>query len=304
MNHLIGLGYGLLATAAWGSFYIAGRWLFGESGNALNSWLFNFHRFGVAVLALSLLLLKPDNRKKFLAAVRDDWKTFLVISLVGIDMESILVFSSLNFTTAARCSLMANCSPIAIVILAYLLLKQKTSPAGLAGMGIGFAGIVLATLAPGGDVYADTSWRTLLGDGMALGSGVCWAVFTVCGAEVSRKYGGQVCMFTSFLFGFLLMIPVLPLTVSAADWRAVDGRQWAGIFYTGVVTLALANVWWYAALRHLKPGVLGAFGYLSAAITFTLSLFVLKERFTFLFVLAIALILGGMALMVKKPKRS
>ena len=83
----------------------------------------------------------------------------------------------------------------------------------------------------------------------------------------------------------------------------MDGRQWAGIFYTGVVTLALANVWWYAALRHLKPGVLGAFGYLSAAITFTLSLFVLKERFTPLFVLAIALILGGMALMVKKPKK-
>ena len=72
----------------------------------------------------------------------------------------------------------------------------------------------------------------------------------------------------------------------------------------GVVTLALANACWYAALRYLRPGVLGAFGYLSAAITFTLSAFVLRERFTPPFILAIVLTLGGLALMLRAGKKA
>ncbi len=304
MQKLTGFILGFTATAVWGSFYIAGRWLFGGEGENLNSWLFNFLRFGMATAALSPLLLFPGNRQLVKKALLSDWKRFLLISLVGIVMESVLIFCSLNYTTAARSSLMANCSPIATVILAFLLLKQKTPKWGILGMFIGFGGIILAGFAPGGDIYADTGLRTLIGDGMALGSGFCWAFFTVYGAGVSKKYGGPVCMFVGFLFGTLLMIPPLFFTVQTADWQAFKPRLWAGTVYTGVVTLAWANACWYAALRYLKPGVLGAFGYLSAAITFTLSLIVLKEKFSVMFILSIVLILGGMSLMMSDPAKN
>ena len=302
MKNLTGFILGFLATAAWGSFYIAGRWLFGETGE-INSWLFNFLRFGMATAALSPLLLFPGNRRLIKDALCSDWKRFLLISLIGIVMESILIFCSLNYTTAARSSLMANCSPIATVILSFLLLKQKTPGMGIFGMLIGFCGIILAGFAPGGDVYADTGLRSLLGDGMALASGFCWAFFTVYGATVSQRYGGPVCMFVSFLFGTILMIFPLFFTVDIADLQDFKPQLWAGTIYTGVITLAWANACWYAALRYLKPNVLGAFGYLSAAITFTLSSLVLNEKFSILFILAIILILSGMGMMMSNPAK-
>lgn len=110
-------------------------------------------------------------------------------------------------------------------------------------------------------------------------------------------------MFISFLFGTLLMVPLLFFTVSIADWQEFRPQLWAGTIYTGVITLAWANACWYAALRYLKPNVLGAFGYLSAAITFTLSLIVLKEKFSVLFIVSIALILFGMALLMSNPAK-
>ena len=64
----------------------------------------------------------------------------------------------------------------------------------------------------------------------------------------------------------------------------------------------LENACWYAALRYLDPVVLGAFGYLSATITFTLSALLLKEKFTLLFSVSIVLSLGGMALMMLRPR--
>ena len=62
MKNLTGFILGFLATAAWGSFYIAGRWLFGEEGE-INSWLFNFLRFGLATAALTPLLFFSGNRQ-------------------------------------------------------------------------------------------------------------------------------------------------------------------------------------------------------------------------------------------------
>lgn len=302
MKSALGLLLGFLATAAWGSFYIVGRWLFGEEdGGNLNPYLANLLRFSLAVCTLSPLLLMPKNRELIKRAFVKDWKIFLLIALVGIVLESYFVLYALNFTTASRCSLMANCSPIATVILAFLLLKEKMTPNAVIGMLIGFAGIILAGTAQGGDIYADTGWRTLIGDGMALASGFCWAFFTVFGAKVSDEYGGPVSMFVSFVLGCVLMLPVVCLTTSIQEFQALTPRIWGGFVYTGIITLALANACWYAALKYLKPSVLGAFGYLSAAITFTLSGLVLKEKFSLPFIIAIALVLGGMALMMARP---
>lgn len=304
MKSALGLLLGFLATASWGSFYIAGRWLFGEEdGGSINPYLANLLRFCLAAVTLSPLLFFSKNRELIKRAFVKDWKKFLLIGLVGIVLESYFVFYALYFTTAARCSLMANCSPIATVILAFILLREKTSWKGLAGMLIGFAGIILAGTARGGDIYADTSWRSLIGDGMALVSGFCWAFFTVYGAKVSEEYGGPVSMFVSFIFGALLMLPVICFTAKPADFAAITPRIWGGFLYTGIVTLALANACWYAALKYVKPGVLGSFGYLSAAITFTLSAIVLKEKFTLLFITSIVLVLGGMALMMANPAK-
>lgn len=303
MKTLIGLLLGLAATASWGSFYVAGRWLFGEEGANFNIFLFTFLRFFLAALTLSGLLITKKNRKKLCQALKEDWKSFLLISLIGIVMESFLAFYALNFTTASRGSLMANFSPVSTVILAYFLLGEKTTKCGIAGMLLGFCGIILAGCARGGDIYAGTSWRTLTGDAMALASGFCWSYFTVAGVDVSNKYGGAFCMLMAFAFGTVLTAPVM-LFVPASEIAAIPPRVWGGMIYTGIVTLALANACWYGALRYLKPGILGAFGYLSAAITFTLSSILLKEKFTLQFIIALLLIFGGMSLMMKKTKHS
>lgn len=304
VKNFLGLILGLLATASWGSFYIAGRWLFGEEGENINIYLFSFLRFFMAVLVLSVILFHRQSREEICRAVKEDWKPFLLIAAIGIVAESFLVSYALNFTTAARCSLLANFSPVATVILAFLLLGEKTSKIGILGMLAGFAGLILAGSSRGGDVYAATSMRSLIGDVMALGSSFCWAFFTVYGVKVSGKYSGMVCMFVGFAIGTVLMSPVLFFT-SFAEVVQIPPRVWGGMFYTGVVTLAFANACWYGALRYLKPGMLGAFGYLSAAITFTLSVILLKEKFTLQFIISVMLILGGMAVLMysKRPEK-
>ena len=222
------------------------------------------------------------------------------MALIGSVAESFLVFYALNFTTAARTSLIANCSPIITVVLAFLMLKEKTSKLGLLGMLIGFSGIAVAVVSRGGDLYADTGMRSLIGDGMALASGACWSYFTVSGSPVSKKYGAAVCMFLCFILGSVILIPTTLFLASPAEVLSITPRIWGGLLYTAVFTLALANALWFTALKYLNSVVVGAFGYLSAATTFTLSAVMLKEKFSLSFIFSIVLVLGGMTLMMVK----
>ena len=301
MKKFIGLLAGFIATVCWGSFYVAGRWLFGEDGDNLNVCLFNFLRFFMASAVLSPLLLVKRNRLLVKEAFYHDLKPFLLITSIGIVLESYLIFYSLNFTTASRSALMANFSPVITVLRAFLLRGEKCSKMAFAGMIIGSAGIILAGVSQGSDTYTIANFRTFIGDIMALASGVCWAFFTVYGVGAANKYGGAICMFICFLIGTALMLPLQFFTAGIQQFTNIPLRVWLGMLYTGVVTLALANACYYAALRYIRPGVLGAFGYLSAGITFSLSVIMLNERFTLTFILATAMLTIGMTLMMLNP---
>ena len=58
---------------------------------------------------------------------------------------------------------------------------------------------------------------------------------------------------------------------------------------------------WYAALKFLKPGELGSFGYVSIILTFLLAFCFLGEKITLPFARCLATILFGTCLMLKNP---
>ena len=110
-------------------------------------------------------------------------------------------------------------------------------------------------------------------------------------------------MFVCFTLSAFVMIPVSLISLPFCGVGHMDLRTAGVIVYTGCLTLGVANACWYGALRYLKPGVLGAYGYVSAALTFLLSAVMLKEHFTFLFVTGVVFIFAGVFLMMKKQKK-
>jgi len=62
---------------------------------------------------------------------------------------------------------------------------------------------------------------------------------------------------------------------------------------------AIAYMCWFSALKYLKAGELGAFGYVSAAMTMALLLILLQEKISILFLTELALVFYGVYLMIK-----
>ncbi len=293
---------GLAATCIWGSFYPVGRLLAGPGGDAVDPLSYSLLRFLLATLALSPILLKREIRENARKMLKYDFREMAFLSLIGILGEGLLVFWSTKYTTAARSSLMANTSPATTLILAWMLGRDILTTRKFSGILLGLAGMVFFFLAEGHDRFLAADASLWVGDLLAFGSGCCWAAFTVLGDRFSNKYGGVL---SSFLFFATAAVLMLPITLACNGGRILwqfTPEYLLNALYLGAVGGGIAIACWYAALQRVSPGRLGSLGYLSASIAILSSLLLTGEKLNWLFLAALACVMGGMALMARKGK--
>jgi len=286
------------ATALWASFYIVSRFVFGENAEDIDPIFFSFLRFLMASVFAIALTIHQKKTYQLFHAVKNDFRMFLFLGLIGIVGEGILVFWSLKYTTATRSSLFANTSPIFTVIIALFALKEKLNLRKLAGMLLGFGGVLIAISSKSkGDLFLSST--SVIGDLLALGSGICWAGYTVWGIKVSKKYGSILSTTVVILSGTIMLFFIVILAKCPVRWD-LSLNLWLATIYMGVFVNGLAYICWYAALKYLNAGEVGAFGYISLILTVIMSSILLHEKFSFLFFIAIFGVLAGVYLMMEK----
>ena len=95
------------------------------------------------------------------------------------------------------------------------------------------------------------------------------------------------------------MPPVMAAFGASFDFASLTPRLWLGMVYMGVFTGGVAFMLWLRALKFVPSSMLGAYGYLSALLAAFLSIVLLHEKLSGLFVLSAVMALGGMALMMR-----
>ena len=301
-GRLKGMAAGLAATLLWGGFYAVGRWLFNSGAGEPDGFTASLVRFFIAALALTPALFDREALTTLRREWRHDIPLLTLLAAIGIVGEGVLVLLSTKYSTAARASLMANSAPIFTALFSYWITHEALGERKITGMIIGAVGIGMMFVMRGGDDFSGGA-STLIGDLLAILSGVLWALYTVLGTSPSARYGAFFCTACLFILGTLIMLPI------AAVWGDIPGiakfsaASWIAITYLGLFSAALGFALWYVALKYLKPGELGAFGYLTPVVSAVLARFCFAEYLGWGFLLALVLILGGIALMFDRPTR-
>jgi drug/metabolite transporter (DMT)-like permease len=214
--------------------------------------------------------------------------------------EGALCFAAAKYTTAARTSLFANTSPVFTLLISFICAKELLSGRKILGVLMGLGGIVLAALSRGGDAFTSAGMTTLGGDLLALLSGFFWALFTVFGGDASSRYNGAFCTVLYRFCGLILMVPMLFFCDVTFNF---SWKVWGGLIYLAAISGGIAVWLWSYAQKHVEPGVLGSFGYLSAICATLFSMIFLKESITPSFIIAFVMILGGMTLIISSGKK-
>ncbi|MGI6088233.1 MAG: DMT family transporter [Kiritimatiellia bacterium] len=296
---LVGLGLGLLATVFWASLYSVTRLLFGNF--EVDPLTLTFLRFLMASVFFVGVAIVMGRGRDLLRALRRDGLAFIFLGLTGVFAEGALQFYSLQYTTGMRSCVFSNASPILTVLIAALWLKEPITRRMGIGMIVGLAAMILGLAGqPGSDQFMESS--SYLGDFLALMSAVCWSLYTVGGDSVTKRYGGLISASSAMLTGTVITLVFLLIT-GRPVFPSMPPQVWWGMVYLGVGASGVAYVAWFSALKYLKAGELGAFGYVSTMIAAVLSILLVKERFPVTFVIAIIGVLLGVWLMTAPERK-
>ncbi len=147
-------------------------------------------------------------------------------------------------------SILNSTIPLFTIVLAAVVLRdERITVARVAGLVVGFAG-VLALVGPGlgSGALTGSAW----GQAAVLGSSVSYAVANVYARRYVRAQEPVVVAFLQLAFAFAAST-VLAVAFERADWRAVPIEAVVSIAWLGIPATGVAYLFWFRLLRTWGP---------------------------------------------------
>ena len=167
-----------VATVAWASNFILGRWLREDIGPLTLTTL----RFTAATSLFGLMLKgRPPQERRY---GRDKW-WLLAMGLAGVVAFSPLLYLGLRYSTAVNSSLIQGFSPLITALMAGWIIHEPVTARQTVGAILGLIGV--AGLISGGSLSFLLRLRFNPGDLILLAAAVVWAFYSVFGRRVMRN---------------------------------------------------------------------------------------------------------------------
>lgn len=252
---------------------------------------FNALRFPLAAIALYAILRRrgPIPRPR-----REDVLRIVVLGIVGNVLYQLLFIFGLDLTRAGNASLLLAATPVWTAILSAGFGHEKLSGGVWLGVLATVAGMALVVLGGGGGV--GISAATFRGDLLMMTASVGWATYTVAARGPIARYGTMaVTGWTLWVGTALLVLLGLPDLV-AQDWSRVGPGVVAALVYSGVLSIAVAYLFWYRGVRVLGSTRTATFSNVVPVLALVVAWVWLGEVPTLLQVAGAAVIIGGVRL--------
>ncbi|MCL7747391.1 DMT family transporter [Halalkalibacter alkaliphilus] len=237
--------YGMLtvATSTWGSAFIAGKIAIESFEPATISFL---RFFGAALLLFPIMWLVEKDIPK---PTRKDWGMFALLGLTGIAIYNICFFLASKHAPVIKSSLFIAANPMLIMLLSGIVLKETITKRNIIGLLLAFAGVV--TIITEGNIMALVRFQFEPIDFILLGAVITWALYSVLGRIVLRKYSSIVSTTYAVGFGTLFLLPFSLFEkpwehVAASTWEA-----WLAIAHMSVFVTVLGFILYYYGIQKI-----------------------------------------------------
>lgn len=218
----------------------------------------------------------------------------------GVGFNMITFMWGLSLTTPISASVLMVTTPIMVVVLSAIFLKESLFPMKIAGIAIGFTGAALLIFLSSSPslVGADP----LTGNLLVFANTISYSFYILLAKKLTKKYHVFTLMKWLYLFGVLLITPFgiqqgLAFEVGEASDFVLLNIAYVILFATfGTYMLNII------AIRTLKPSVVAVFVYLQPLIAALIAVGLGTDQMTWTKAGAGALIFFGVYLAGKKRK--
>ena len=260
-------------------------------------------RYGLAVLCFLPLAPWSPRSRPDRPPRRRDWVALILVGFLGSGLGALLFTWALTFSNAGVVNALSKTAPIFVVALAYLALQEQVTLPRLALV----AAMVVADLILGaGDLAGGGALarQRLLGDGLALGAGLCRAVAEILAKGTLRRFSPGVLTFSRVGIGALFGLAVLLPSGHVGDILHLSTGGWAVLVGLAVVSTVGSMHLYYEGLMGVPVHVAQALRLLSVVVTVVVSWMWLGEALNLLHLVGVVLLLAGAHLLIlRTPAR-
>jgi len=292
----LGTTLALLATLLWAGNFVLARGL----RDAIPPTALNFWRWAIAVTVLA-----PFALRTILAArhvLRRHLGYLSLTGLLGITVFNTLVYQAGHTTQATNLALIAVCSPIVIVVFAWLFSGEPITVRTALALVVAASGVLL--LITDGSLGKLVNLDFAAGDLIMLLATVVFGTYTVLVGRKPDELPITAFVFSTFVLGLLMLLPAYLLELSVTAPFPFDLNNTAALLYIGVFPSLVAFYSWNRAVTTIGTTRPAMIYYLVPVFTGLAGWFFLDEPISVAQILAMMLVIAGVAVSQLPTRRS
>lgn len=282
-----------LVVAIWGSTFVCTKILLVNGLTAAQIFTLRF------IIAYVLLLAFSLTRRSF-RCWADTWRDELIMAALGLTGGTLYFLtenSAMNYTTTTNTSLIVCCCPLfASLLIGWFYRSERMRPVQVAGTLMAVMGVTAVVL--NGRFVLHLS---PMGDALALGANLCWAVYSLLMIPANRRYDAVFITRKVFFYGLLFMIPYFMVFPEMPPTNVLlRGDILLNLFFLGSIASMACFLAWTWVMHKLGAIVATNYVYLNPLVTILFAWWILSEQITVWFLVGTVLILVGMYLADKR----
>lgn len=276
--------------------FTAVKYLF--NGAYIKPFGLNFIRILLTTILFWVIYLFKKNKT---IIDKKDIGRLLLCSLTGIVINQLLFIKGLSLTYSIHASLLMLTTPLLIVLIAAILLKERVTFNKLTGLILGVSG---AALLIANRQNSGGGSHVLWGDTLVLLNAISYSVYFIIVKPLMKKYEPLTVTRLLFTIGLFIAFPFCWKEFSVTPWSIYSFTEYSvlGLIVIGGTFFAyLFNVY---GIKHLGPAISGSYIYSQPIFATVIAIIFLGETLDWYKVFSGALIFSGVFLANKNNKNA
>jgi drug/metabolite transporter (DMT)-like permease len=231
---------------------------------------------------------------------KKDWFRLILCAVFGVAVNQLFFFEGLSRTTPINAGILMVVTPILVLVISNIILREKITFLKIAGIATGISGALFLLLAKGKGSFGND---TFLGDAFIFFNAASYAVYLVVVKPLMFKYHPVTVMKWVFLLGLIMVIPFGFSEFVSIGWNSIPTFIYYEIIYVIVFTTFLAYLLNTYGLHHMNPSVVSIYIYLQPLLAAFIAVILGKDAIDFTKVVSAVLIFTGVYLVSYIPNK-
>ena len=229
-----------------------------------------------------------------------DWLRLFGCAVLGMCINMLLFFKGLSLTTPINSSVISTITPIMVLVLAAILIKERVTWLKSLGIIVGMMG-ALGLIVFSASQVVDAP-NIPLGNLLVLCNAIAYGLYLILVKPLTAKYHSFTIMKWLFLMAVLINFPLTIGEFLQVEWKELPQEAILGMAFVVFGTTFLTYLLNVFALKELSPATISAFVYIQPLIAIIYAISTGADSLNTLKIVSAVLVFVGVYMVTRKPK--